>query len=103
MSEEHVETDHERLLHAVHDALKLLDAEAEAEGNDRWAGAARAILRGQIETQRSRKRNWLKGDPKVLSGEKESAAETYKREARGREQRQAKKQRRRGLRGITGS
>ncbi len=44
------ETPAEHLRHAISDALRHLDREAEAVGDKRFAGVARAILRGQTAT-----------------------------------------------------
>lgn len=43
------ETAPERALHAIYDAWKLLEAEAAATNNPMYAGAERAILRGQLD------------------------------------------------------
>ncbi len=44
------ETPAEHLRHAISDALRHLDREAEHVGDKRFAGVARAILRGQTAT-----------------------------------------------------
>ena len=44
-----METERERMLHAIYDAWKLLEAEAEMCRDPLFVGAERAILRGQLE------------------------------------------------------